>query len=215
VSLHYAAVPAQRWPALERAWLTRLPPAKSAAVARLREAADRNASLAGIALLELSLRALGATFDPLALTFPRHGKPFLPDGPDFSISHASGFVACAVATRGRVGVDLERAGSVRAATARRVLGAAEHDPLPSSALTPTDVWVMKEAVVKLVGRGIGALAAVRLADGRAQLDGTEVWLAPLALDPMFVAWLAHDSRLTGLTTQEIQAADLAPLPERA
>lgn len=213
MSLHYAAVPAQRWPALEHAWLTRLPPAKSAAIARVRDAADRNASLVGIALLELGLRALQATLAPLALNFPRHGKPYLLEGPDFSIAHASGFVACAVATSGRVGVDLERAGAVRATTARRVLGAAEHDPLAGDALTPTDVWVMKEAVVKLAGRGIGALASVDLSDGHAQLDGTDVWLTPLALDANFVAWLAHDSPSIELTTEEIRAADIAPLPE--
>jgi 4'-phosphopantetheinyl transferase len=215
VSLHYAAVPAQRWTALERAWLARLPPAKSAAVARLREAPDRSASLVGIALLELSLRALGAPFDPLALNFPRHGKPHLVDGPDFSISHSSGLVACAVAASGRVGVDLERAGSVRAATARRVVGPVELDPLAGDALTPTDVWVMKEAVVKLAGRGIGALASVHLSAGRARLDGAEIWLAPLALDPEFVAWLAHDCRSADISTQQIQAADIAPLPEPA
>ncbi|MBS0395444.1 MAG: hypothetical protein JSR54_12515, partial [Proteobacteria bacterium] len=67
ISLHYAAVPAQPWPALAAAWRERLPRDKRTAIERLREPADRNASLLGIALLEAALTARGERLRPEAL----------------------------------------------------------------------------------------------------------------------------------------------------
>jgi phosphopantetheinyl transferase len=212
VSLHYAVVPAQPWESLERAWLPRLPDAKRTAVARLRVPADRNASLLGIALLESALAALGRAFDPRSLDYPAGGKPRLPDGPDFSIAHAAGLVACGVAETGRVGLDLEPAGAVRAATVRRVLDADECARLASGELAATDAWVMKEAVVKLAGRGIGALGAVALRGERASLDGCEFWLRRVTLVPSHTAWLAEERVAPQVATLARAAGDFAPLP---
>jgi phosphopantetheinyl transferase len=208
-------VPAQRWKSLERAWLPRLPDAKRSAVERLRAPADRNASLLGIALLESALCALGRPFDPGALDYPARGKPRLADGPDFSISHAAGLVACAVAEAGRIGLDLELAGSVGEATARRVLGEGEREQLSRGELAATDAWVMKEAVVKLAGRGVGALRAVALHGARARFDGREFWLEHVELAPSHTAWLAHERDGGQLTTRARRAAEFAPLPPAA
>jgi len=211
VSLHYALVPAQPWKSLERIWLPRLPQAKRSAVERLRAPADRNASLVGIALLESALAALGRPFDAALLDFPAQGKPRLPEGPDFSISHAAGLVACAVAEAGRIGLDLEPAGSVGAATARRVLGEEECARLARGELAPTDAWVMKEAVVKLAGRGIGALRAVMLRGAYARLDGRDYRLRSVTLAPSHTAWLAHERDLS-VSLEARHAAQFAPLP---
>jgi len=208
-------VPAQPWKSLEHAWLPLLPLAKRNSVERLRAPADRNASLLGIALLESALAALGQPFDPGALDFPARGKPRLPDGPDFSISHATGLVACAVAAAGRIGLDLEPAGSVGEATARRVLGPDERQRLASGELAATDAWVMKEAVVKLAGRGVGALRAVTLRGDRASFEGGEFWLKRVELAPSHTAWLAHERDGRHVTTLMRGAAEFAPLPPAA
>ncbi len=212
LSLQYAAVPAQPWAALEARWLPRLPPAKSASVARRREALDRSASLLGIALLERALAARGIALDAGAIEFPRDGKPRLPGGPEFSISHGGGLVACAVAAAGCVGVDLEPAGAVRQAVARRVLGAAERARLERGELDATAAWVMKEAVVKAAGRGMAELANVELGDGRARLGARDFWLQPLALASTHVAWLACDRAFAAPVAVAVDAGEFAALP---
>jgi 4'-phosphopantetheinyl transferase len=212
VSLHYAAVPAQPWPALERQWLARLPAAKRASVERLRVAADRNATLLGIALLARALQSLALEFDPGALEFPRSAKPRLAAGPDFSVSHAGGLVACALAFDGRIGLDLEAADSVRSSTVARVLSPVERERVARGELNATDAWVMKEAVVKAAGRGVGALRDVRLDGRRARLAQEEFWLQPVELARSHTVWLARDLPALGLATRECAPADFAPLP---
>jgi 4'-phosphopantetheinyl transferase len=211
VSLHYAAVPAEPSTALEDTWLPRLPPGKRARVRRLRESVDRNASLLGVALLAEALSALDFRFDPGALEYRGRTKPRLPGGPDFSITHAAGLVACAVSASGRVGLDLEPSGSVAAATVRRVLDSAERERLAAGEFTATDAWVMKEASVKLVGRGVGALGDVRLAAGSALLDEERFALARVELVQGYTAWLATDARAT-VEVRGIHADRSRPLP---
>ncbi len=211
VSLHYAAVGAESDEALERSWLPRLPAAKRASVLRIRDPMGRNASLLGVALLESALAEIGIALDSESLGYPLNGKPQLAGGPDFSISHTRGLVACAVAERGRIGLDLEATGSVAPATAARVLDTKERAALDRGALDPTDAWVMKEAVVKLHGRGIGALASVHLRAHQALLEGATAWLHRLTLAHGYTAWLASDAASSQI---RVRAHDrgAAPLP---
>ena len=81
VSLQYALLSEQSLPALARAWLGQLPPARRARVERLREPADRAATLCGVALLAAACRALGCGLDAADLEYPERGKPRLRDGP--------------------------------------------------------------------------------------------------------------------------------------
>ena len=214
VSLHYAAVPSQLVKSLEDEWLPRLPAPKAAALRRLRVVADRNASLLGIALLAAACAELGAPFDPATLEYPAAGKPRLPGGPDFSISHTRGLVACAAAASGQVGLDVETVGSVSARVAARILSAGERAAIERGAMSATDAWVMKEAVVKLSGRGIGALPSVALVAARATLAGAGYWLEPVALPVGFVAWLASDVAMRRVSVHAADATFAAPLPTR-
>lgn len=213
VSLQYATVPSQPIESLQSTWLKRLPPAKAAAILRLKDSADRNASLLGIALLGAAGAELGIDIDFAAIDFPSAGKPRLPNGPDFSIAHTHGLVACALAASGRVGLDVERAGSVSPRTVERILSDAERTP-DGTARDPTDTWVMKEAVVKLAGRGIGALRSVTLNSNRASLDGETVWLGRVAVAEGYVAWLASDHAPPQVSAHSIRVEALASLPSR-
>ena len=212
VSLHYAAVPSQPQQMLEATWFARLPRAKAAAIGRLRAPADRNASLLGVALLAAACAELGLAFDAAALEYPGEGKPRLPNGPDFSISHTAGLVACAVATSGRVGLDIEVFGSVTARVAARMFSAEERACIERGELRASDAWVMKEAVVKLTGRGIGALHAVAVEPARATLEGVEYWLEAIGVPYGYVAWLASDSATRAVSVHAADAAATGPLP---
>lgn len=172
--------------------MPRLPGTKRAALERLREPADRIASVLGVALLGAALRASGRRFDAGSLEYPVRGKPRLRDAPDFSIAHAHGLVACALATRGRVGVDLELRDAVRPDQLRLVLDDAERDAVAAGVLAPTDAWVMKEAVLKAAGRGVDAARRVVLHGRTAMHDGATYVLVRMDLPRTHVAWLAME-----------------------
>ena len=212
VSLHYTAVPGQPWPALEAAWLPRLPAAKREAVLRLRDGRDRNATLLGIALLGSALQAVGVAFDPGAIAFLPRAKPELAGAPEFSIAHAAGLVGCALATGGRVGFDLEARDAVAPAWLRLALDSVEQERVARGELSATTAWVMKEAVLKAAGRELAAVAGVRLAGGIATLDGAAFHLVSVALAPTHVAWLAHERQPLALDVVRREAAEFAPLP---
>jgi 4'-phosphopantetheinyl transferase len=204
ISLHYTAVPAQPWPALSEWWLPRLPPAKRSAIERLRQPADRNASLLGIALLARALEARARPLAPEALEFPPRGKPRLPAGPDFSIAHAGGYVGCALAAVGRVGFDIEPDGAVPAGLLERITG-------ESAGPDPTSAWVRVEATLKAAGRGIEAARHVRLAASGASIDGAGFALERVALPAPLIGWVAHEGAMGCVRVVCHGARELAPL----
>jgi 4'-phosphopantetheinyl transferase len=136
-----------------------------AQAARLRFAEDRRDHLAAHALLRRTLSAL-APCDPATWVFAHGpgGKPHLATGGPlvFNLSHTRGWVACAVARGGAVGVDVER---VRDAPDLAALALAYFSPLECDALqacAPADraahfagLWTLKESCAKGLGTGIG------------------------------------------------------------
>jgi phosphopantetheinyl transferase len=206
ILLHHARLPPALSPALEGGWLAALPPCRAVRLGRLREASGRIATLLGIALLIDCARAAGmAPPEPGALRFPARGKPRWPSGPDFSISHAGGRVACALAPPGvRVGLDIEPRHSVARGDLRLVATAAELDDHAAAGLTPTDLFTAKEAVIKAAGADITALARVRLARSSARLEGQRFLLLRPRLAGDCSCTLAL-SRRTGLAVQSVDA----------
>ncbi len=164
-------MPARLPPAVESRWLGALPPARRARLERLREPADRAASLAGLALLLAAARRAGLPPPvPSRLDWPERGKPCWKDGPDFSIAHGGGHVGCALATPVlRVGLDLEPAGAASWQDLRHALG--QDADLPAAGHgDATALWVAKEAVVKAAGATVADLASVRVAGGEATFE---------------------------------------------
>jgi len=140
---------------------------------RFRQASDRARYLAAHALVRLVLaEVLGV--DAGAVEIDRtcgcggqHGKPALPGGPDFSLTHAGDVVGVAVWSGGQVGLDVE---PVRAMT--DLDGMARHVGSPAELArgdlgTPESffaTWTRKEALLKSVGTGLAApMAAITLA----------------------------------------------------
>ena len=125
-----------------------------------------------------------------------HGKPFLlppSDGvqvPAFSITHARGVVACAIASGGRIGVDAESVEACARAVdvARRVFSDAEAaalDRLPDRerAAHVCALWTLKEAYSKAIGLGLAqSLTHPSFGVSGARVDsvGAAGWLFALA-----------------------------------
>jgi 4'-phosphopantetheinyl transferase len=201
----------QCWQVLERDWLPRLPPDRRERLLRLREPADRGASLLGVALLAGALRSYGVELVPGLPEYPKRGRPRLPGGPEFSIAHAGGVVACVVAAL-PIGLDLELRAAVRPGQLRLVLDADERAALAAGRLDATEAWVMKEAVLKADGRGAAHARDVALHGRTALLDGTPWCLQRVDVGPAHVAWVASPDPDLRIRVQAARPADARALP---
>jgi 4'-phosphopantetheinyl transferase len=139
---------------------------------RFRRAVDRARYLAAHALVRLVLAGDGAaaarlSFDRSCPCGTPHGKPVLPGGPGFSLSHAGALVGVAVRPDGAVGLDVEQVRDLAdlAALAAHVQSRAERerDGVPGRAAF-FRTWTRKEALLKATGAGLATpMAAVTLA----------------------------------------------------
>ena len=116
----------------------------------------RDGHAVGRALLaKLYAQATGEELPPIAVT--ENGKPYFPDGQwYFSISHTKNFVFCAL-SRHNIGLDAEEKGrAVSPAMLEKFTSDGEKSRLGDD---PQDaflrLWVQKEALAKLTGRGMG------------------------------------------------------------
>lgn len=155
-------------PLLEAAWLAELPEARCEQVSRWQDERARHRSLIGSRLLAHGLSRLGVTGAGLAaLRYPPRSRPVLEGASiDFSLSHSDGRIVCALSTQGRVGVDVEALGGLRAGDFRLYLTEAERAWAGRSARRFYAVWTRKEAVVKAASdRGLLDVARVDTTPG--------------------------------------------------
>lgn len=147
---------------------------------RTSDPAARRQFVAGRVLLRSALgKATGVAPEALRFRYRKGGKPFLPGGPPFSLSHSGDSVIVAVGTGGpaggRVGVDVEVVRPVRrmAAVVRRRFAPEESTwwaqaPPARRVAAFFQVWSRKEAVAKALGGGLavpGAAFAVVTEEG--------------------------------------------------
>ena len=95
------------------------------------------------------------------LDYSHHGRPSLRGYPDldFNLSHSGPWVACAVSRRGRIGIDVETARDPSGQVADRFFSVHEKAWLGSMLADQveerfTQLWTLKEALVKADGRGL-------------------------------------------------------------
>jgi 4'-phosphopantetheinyl transferase len=165
-----------------------------ARLVRFRRADDRARYLAAHALARRAVAAVGDT-DPAALVIDRtcrcgepHGKPSVPGGPEFSLTHAGDLVGVAVHAR-PVGLDVERARPMSDLAGVAAHARSPAEPLPDAAGF-FRLWTRKEALLKATGRGLAGpmsditLDGARVASwtGEGAPDGP-VWLVDLSPAP--------------------------------
>ncbi|MBQ8939758.1 MAG: 4'-phosphopantetheinyl transferase superfamily protein [Paludibacteraceae bacterium] len=90
------------------------------------------------------------------MEYNEQGKPFLPDGPFFSISHCKAGIAVAVDEQ-PIGIDIESIRHADKDLIERTMNEEEQRMIRSAAQPDrmfTRLWTQKEAVVKAEGTGI-------------------------------------------------------------
>lgn len=123
---------------------------------------DRHAYITAHAMLRLLLERHGSAHARAPLQAGVHGKPWLPGGIEFNLSHTRGMVACALSLS-PVGVDVEsasRAGDWRSLVPQVL---SDHERAVLHALPPQRqqaqfyaAWTGKEAWAKATGLGLHA-----------------------------------------------------------
>ena len=152
--------------------------------------------------------------DPGALRFRygEHGKPSLPGGPSFNLSHSGERMLFGVMAEGRLGVDVEEVRHVREMEALATKKFAPDEVRYLLATPPEDrreaffrIWTRKEALLKALGQALsvaldsfsidpvpdGGQGLVRIDDPAE--DPSSWTVSGLACDPGGVAAIAVDA----------------------
>jgi 4'-phosphopantetheinyl transferase len=177
-----------------------MPPGIRASIRSYQRWQDRQATLFGKLLL---LRALRMAFQDTGLQKLQplestpYGKPFLPGGPEFNISHSGEIVVLAVARSGAVGIDVEKIHAVEIEDFSQYLPevASLRGQLDADRLNHLffDCWTRKEAVLKGAGKGLLApLKQVTIQEGSARFCGTSWHIRRLPLDEGYCCHVATD-----------------------
>lgn len=127
-----------------------LPKERREKASRLLKYEDRLLSaLSGLMLKKV----LGVDRDGMLL-YNEHGKPYLEHGKCFSISHSGDFAVLAV-SEDKIGADIEIPKRVNESVMHRCFTKAETAFVNGSPESFARIWTLKEAAVKLLGKGIG------------------------------------------------------------
>ncbi|HVP65960.1 MAG TPA: 4'-phosphopantetheinyl transferase superfamily protein [Anaeromyxobacteraceae bacterium] len=150
---------------------------------RVSEADRRRFSASHAALRRLLAAKTG--IDPAALRLEEgpHGRPFLPGGPSFSMTHAEDLWLCAVAPGRELGIDGER---IRPVPEARDIAARWFTPRERERVAADEAdgrgdaflrgWVRKEAFLKALGVGFSV-------EGATAMDPDPQRWAVVDLDP--------------------------------
>lgn len=149
-----------------------IPPGRRRALYALARHDDRLRCAAGWLLMSA---VLGSRVD--GVRYGKYGKPFLPGGPYFSLSHSGRYALLAEAPA-PVGVDVEEVRQEEdcAALAEHALHPEERDFLASKPVPQTffDIWTLKESYLKMKGIGLNedpATFALELKNPTVRLPG--------------------------------------------
>jgi 4'-phosphopantetheinyl transferase len=196
---------------LEQEYLAMMPSGIRASILRYKRWQDRQATLFGKLLL---LRVLRMKFHDAgmqkfqSLEITRYGKPFIPGGPEFSISHSGDAVVLAVTDAGAVGVDIEKIRTVNIEDYSRYLPevANLHEKYDIDRVNDIffDCWTKKEAVLKGYGQGLLApLEQVAIKEGTAFFCETTWFIKKLLIDSGYCCHVATDQRLEHVAVENV------------
>lgn len=196
---------------VEHEYLALMPPLMRASISRFKRWQDRQATLFGKMLLLGALqRAFPDTGKQKFQSFAasQHGKPFIPGGPEFNISHSGDIVVVAVNHSGAVGIDIEEIRPVNiddySQYVPEVANLTEkYDADQVNALF-FDCWTQKESVLKGYGQGLLApLKQVVLQGSKALFHGTVWYIKKLLIAEGYCCHIAADKLVEHVTVESV------------
>lgn len=166
-------------------------------MSRYRRWEDRQSKLLGKLLLGRCLADLGSGSGVLHdLAYNQYGRPFLDYPLDFNISHSGECVVCAVATEGKVGVDVEQIRMVPLEDFSTCFNAREWSEItaaPAKYAKFFQMWTIKESVMKAHGGGLSIpFMDVSIGEKCATLYGKIWYLKELVIHPDYMCYLSTD-----------------------
>lgn len=182
-----------------------------ASILRYKRWQDRQATLFGKMLL---LRALRTQFPDAGmqkfqlLEAAHYGKPFIPGGPEFNISHSGDLVVVAVTQHGAVGIDVEKIHGVNVEDFSRYVPEVanlheNHDADQVNTLF-FECWTQKEAVLKGSGKGLlEPLEQVALKEGVALFYEDTWFIKKLLIDDAYCCHVATDLPLEHVAVEYV------------
>ncbi len=179
--------------------LNLLPPGLMQKVTRFRKWEDQQASLHGKLLLRKALKDFGLEYNLMNLKYTRHGRPYIEQAPDFSISH-SGFIAvCAFSLHSKIGVDVEEIKPVTIDDFKeQFLDEEWNSIIKSGNLNDCFYyyWTAKEAVLKADGRGLFfCLRQVAIKKNTAKLEETIWFTKKIKINDNYILQIASDQEI--------------------
>lgn len=154
---------------------------------------------------------MGAAIDFLErLQYTRYGRPYLPSGPDFNISHSGNIVVCSCTASCITGIDIEELSAVDFCNFEQMFSASEWDDIlqaPERLQRFYHYWTIKESVIKADGRGFSASLEKLVIEGnQATLDDRNWFVQELNIAAGYKCFVASDSPQE-ITLEEVSFAD--------
>lgn len=157
---------------------------------------DRQAYVLGKMLIKAAFALVGHPISLSNIRYTAYHRPYVAGMMDFNITHAGGYVACAIAEQGRVGIDLEEVKEINLADFEGQFCTSELSAM-YAAQDPKAVffsyWTRKEAVVKAHGTGLNFPLKNLLTDSFVGQTGADEWhLVPFSIAPDYTGHVASD-----------------------
>jgi 4'-phosphopantetheinyl transferase len=187
--------PGELQPEQFRSLLERLPEVLQQKVLKYRRWQDAYGSLFGKLLLKIALEKAGSACHLDQLRYTAFNRPYLPQAPDFNISHSGNLVACIINTTGRVGIDVETISEVSFDNFENQFTPGEWMAIHRSsapAVTFYQFWTAKESIIKADGRGLDIpLQQLDVCGDRRILLGQTCWaVCPVSLSDSYACHIS-------------------------
>ena len=187
--------------------LTTLPPDLSVKAQRFRRWQDAYGSIFGRLLLTMAIKEQCRAFHFHQLQYTQFGKPWLPDGPHFNISHSAHRVVCAISDE-RIGIDLEEIKQLQIDDFKDQFSSEEWQAItttPNPLMAFYQGWTAKESLIKADGAGLHIpLSSVNILSDRPIRLNLHTWhLHPLTRWPGYACHLASETPADKVIIKEI------------
>lgn len=190
-----------------------LPESLRAPIYRFRRWEDAHAALLGKHLLRHSLLRQQLPYSLGDIEYTTYRRPFIKGTPDFNITHSGNIVACAVAGKGRVGIDIEKPQLLAADDFRQQFSRDEWNDIcqdPSPPAVFYRYWTRKEAVLKAAGTGLNeALHLLNTTTNIVSYDQQTWQLNTVSVMPAYICHLACNEINSTISVQEVSIGELA------